>query len=103
MDGATKIINTVAGNGTFRFLGDGGPALAATLFSPEGIATDPAGNIFVADSANHRIRKIAAGTDIITTVAGNGQQCGFGYVGCFSGDNGLATPCESKLPKGDCD
>src|SRR5262249_3147037 len=55
-------------------LGDGGPASAALLRSPSGIALDPAGNIFIADTQNHRIRKIDAITHIITTVAGNGTR-----------------------------
>jgi uncharacterized protein (TIGR03437 family) len=76
-------INTVAGFGPPGFSGDGGSALSATLDTPRGLCLDAAGNIYFADSANNRIRRV--GTDgNITTVAGKGDQ-GFG------GDNGLAT------------
>src|SRR5439155_130227 len=76
-------ITTVAGNGSVGFSGDGGPATSAQFGDAVGVAVDGAGNLFIADSANQRIRKVApAGT--ITTVAGNGT------VG-FSGDGGPAT------------
>jgi sugar lactone lactonase YvrE len=76
------IINTVAGNGTPGFCGDGGPATSACLQNPTGVAVDAAGNLLIADYWNHRIRKVdPAGT--ITTLAGNGT------VG-FCGDGGPA-------------
>lgn len=76
------IISTVAGTGDFGFSGDGGPATAAKLANPTSVAVDGAGNLYIADSSNYRIRKVTpAGT--ISTVAGNGQ---FG----FSGDGGPA-------------
>jgi hypothetical protein len=78
------IIATLAGNGTSGFSGDGGPATAALLNFPQGIAVDSAGNVFVADYFNSRVRKITAGTGIITTVAGNGTPT-------FGGDYGPAT------------
>jgi trimeric autotransporter adhesin len=81
---ATGIITPIAGNGTSGFSGDGGPATAAQLDSPEGIAVDNAGNVFIADWGNNRIRMVAAATGTITTVAGNGT------LG-MSGDGGLAT------------
>ncbi len=59
---ADGIIVTVAGNGQRGFAGDGGPAASATLSFPEGLALDAAGNIFVADAGNVRIRKVSAGT-----------------------------------------
>src|ERR1035437_5068534 len=66
-----QTISTIAGNGTAAYSGDGGPATAAALNQPRGIALDSAGNIFVADMTNARIRKI--GTDgTIITVAGTG-------------------------------
>ncbi len=68
------IITTVAGNGNNGFSGDNGPATEATLNQPNAIIVDAAGNIFFTDSGNFRIRKIAAGTGIITTVGGNGEQ-----------------------------
>lgn len=77
------VITTVAGNGVAGFQGDGGPAISAQLFSPFGIAVDAAGNLYVADTGNVRVRKIT--TDgVIETVAGNGSK---GY----SGDGGPAT------------
>jgi sugar lactone lactonase YvrE len=65
-------ISTVAGSGLPGFSGDGGPALVASLASPTGLAVDAAGNIFVADFAVSRIRKIDV-SGLISTVAGNGQ------------------------------
>ena len=85
-------ITTVAGNGTFGFSGDGGPATAAELNQPSSVAVDSAGNIYIADSANNRIRKVDTSGGI-TTVAGNGT---FG----FSGDGGPATAAELNQPEG---
>src|SRR5262249_21380063 len=65
----------------------------AKLKSPSGIALDSAGNLYIADSGNHRIRKVDAATGIITTVAGNGQ------LG-FSGDDGPAIQANFYLPTG---
>lgn len=77
------IITTVVGNGHQGFSGDGGPATGASLSRPNGVAVDGAGNIYVADTLNHRIRKVnRRGT--ITTVAGNGEPG-------FSGDGSSAT------------
>ena len=85
-------IGTVAGNGARGFGGDGGPATAAELYFPSGVAVDAAGNLFIADTNNCRIRKVtAAGT--ISTVAGNGTR---GY----SGDFGPATAAELYFPSG---
>jgi trimeric autotransporter adhesin len=64
-------ITTVAGTGTASFYGDGGPAANAALYYPEGLAFDPSGNLYIADSGNYRVRRVAA-NGIITTVAGNG-------------------------------
>ncbi len=86
-------LTTVAGNGTEGFSGDGGPATNAALSGPEGVFVDRAGNIFIADSLNDRIRKVDAATGIIHTVAGNGN---FG----FSGDGGPATSAELHSPIG---
>ncbi len=77
------IITTVAGNGTNAFSGDGGAATNAELNSPSGVAVDFSGNIFIADTGNHRIRKVDT-NGIITTVAGTG-------TASFSGDGGAAT------------
>lgn len=86
----TGIISTIAGSGFLSYYGDGGPALEAALYSPEGVAVDAAGNRYIADTRNHRIRRIdAAGT--ITTVAGTGDE---GY----SGDGGPATAARLRHP-----
>src|SRR6186713_688760 len=58
----TGLITTIAGNGTVGVGGDGGPGTAAQLNYPAGVAADAAGNVYIADLNNHRIRKIAAGT-----------------------------------------
>ena len=98
-----KHMYTVAGNGTFGFSGDGGPATAAELASPNQTAVDGAGNLVVADSGNNLVRVVAASTGTfygqamtagdIYTVAGNGT---FG----FSGDGGAATSAELDGPRG---
>ena len=80
-------ITTVAGNGTFGFGGDNGPATSAMLNYPEGLAIDADGNLFIGDSYNDRVREVSGG--IITTVAGNGVQG-------FSGDGG---PAASAMPE----
>ncbi|MES2702627.1 MAG: T9SS type A sorting domain-containing protein [Bacteroidota bacterium] len=77
------IITTIAGTGIHGYTGDGGPATAAMLTSPRGMAIDKAGNIFIGDDGNYLIRKIDT-AGIITTIAGTGTQ---GY----SGDGGAAT------------
>ena len=98
------MITTVAGNGAFCGndpcpTGDGGPAIAAQLNSPEGVALDAAGNLYVADGFNNRIRKITAGsngtidgTDIISTVAGDGSKA-------YGGDGGPATSAQLNFPQ----
>jgi hypothetical protein len=79
----TGTITTVAGNGTFGFSGDGGPATAAALANPTGVAATPDGGFLIADFTNERVRRVSpAGT--ITTVAGNGTRG-------VSGDGGSAT------------
>ncbi|MEW6684379.1 MAG: fibronectin type III domain-containing protein [Nitrospirota bacterium] len=85
------VITTVAGSGRPYFAGDGGPALLAGLNSPGGIAFDPAGHLYVADRANHQIRKVDAGTGVISTVVGTG-------TAGFSGDGGPATAANVNTP-----
>ena len=91
-------ISTVAGSAVAQdFTGDGGPATAATLNFPIGMALDAAGNLYIADSNNHRIRKVSGG--IISTVAGSGPVCGSPCNdGSFSGDGGLATSANLNYP-----
>jgi uncharacterized protein (TIGR03437 family) len=80
---AAGVISTVAGNGVNAGTGDGGPATAASLSDVSGVAVDPAGNLYIADDSNRRIRKVSP-SGIITTIAGVGVQG-------FSGDGGPAT------------
>ncbi len=89
---STGTITTVAGTGEFGFSGDGGPATAALLGTPSGVAVDGAGNLYIADISNHRIRKVDS-TGTITTVAGTGE---FG----FSGDGGPASQAQINRPQG---
>jgi uncharacterized protein (TIGR03437 family) len=84
-------ITTVAGNGVMGFGGDSSPAINAQLKFPGGIAVDPAGNLYIADTSNHRVRKVSNG--IIATVAGNG-------TAGFSGDNGPAPSARLWFPEG---
>jgi len=95
----TGIITTVAGIGPTGlpsgFSGDGGPATNAQVWLPCGVFTDTAGNVYIADAENNRIRKITVATGIITTVAGNGTA---GY----SGDSSPATNAELYQPSGLC-
>ena len=93
VDTATGVITTVAGTGTGGFSGDDGPAAAAGLNFPLGLAVDGSGNLYIADSNNNRVRKVDAATGVITTVAGNGTQG-------FSGDSGPATSASLTAPRG---
>jgi trimeric autotransporter adhesin len=87
------IISTIAGTaGTFGYSGDNGPATAASLNFPGGVAVDAAGNVYIADTDNNRIRKVVT-SGTISTVAGNGIQ---GYAG----DNGPATSASLDVPGG---
>jgi uncharacterized protein (TIGR03437 family) len=85
-------ISTFAGSGNTAFSGDGGPAASAGLNAPQGIAIDNAGNLFIADTFNHRVRKITPDGSI-STVAGNGN-------GTEAGDGGPATQASLYYPKG---
>ena len=93
VDAMTGIITTVAGNGAVGFSGDGGPATSASLNTPRGVTKDSAGNVFIGDSYNNRVRRVDAMTGIITTVAGNGTEA-------FSGDGGPATSASLRTPWG---
>jgi Secretion system C-terminal sorting domain/NHL repeat len=86
------IITTVAGNGLPGFFGDGGPATDAKLNFAWGVAVDAAGNIYIADQLNCRIRKVNT-SGIITTIAGTG-------IAFFSGDGGPAISAGIQYPLG---
>jgi large repetitive protein len=94
VNGATQIISTVAGNGTPGFGGDGGLATSAMLDTPADVKLDGAGNMYIADSANHAVRMVNAATGIIWTIAGTGGQVG------YSGDGGQATQATLGSPSG---
>ena len=85
------IINTVAGNQSWIYRGDGLPATSSPIFLPFGIAVDPAGNMFIADSSNNRIRRVDAATQLMSTVAGDGNAGN-------TGDGGLATLASLSSP-----
>jgi sugar lactone lactonase YvrE len=103
----TGIVTTLAGSGACApgfpplnvsvcqggFGGDGGPARNALLNYPEAVALDSEGNLFIADTINHRIRRVDASRGIIYTIAGNG-------VSGFSGDGGVALAAEITFPTG---
>ncbi|MGH9663776.1 MAG: hypothetical protein ACRD9L_05075 [Bryobacteraceae bacterium] len=95
MVNAAGVISTIAGTGDIGNSGDGGPAKLARLFNPNAVARDAAGNLYVADSANHRVRKIGVdGT--IQNFAGDGQR---GLPG-FGGDGGPAAAAALNYPRG---
>lgn len=87
------IISTVAGSSQQGFAGEGQSSTAAALDSPDGLAIDAAGNLYIADTHNQRLRKIDAGTGIIHTIAGDGTSG-------FSGDAAASTAAQLSLPKG---
>jgi sugar lactone lactonase YvrE len=92
--GAARIY-TVAGTGTSGSSGDGGLAVNATLRQPKGVCLDSQGNLYIADTGNHRVRRVAAATGIITTVAGTG------FSG-YTGDGVAATATRLKSPVNVC-
>ena len=86
------MIETIAGNGAYAFRGEGEPARDAFVAGPVGLAVDPQGNLYVADTDNHRVRKITP-EGIITTIAGTGE------VGA-AGDGGPAIQAQLIIPTG---
>src|SRR4029077_19512146 len=85
-----RVVNTVAGNGTAGSSGNGGQATAAQLNEPRAVAVDQAGNVFIADSNNNKIRKVTP-QGVISTFAGTG-------VAAFSGEGGPATNATLNRP-----
>jgi hypothetical protein len=90
---ATGTIVTLAGTGMPGYSGDNGPATAAMLYSPTGVAVDASGNVYIGDSQNNRVREVVAATGNIITFAGSGAQGS-------SGDGGLATAARLADPTG---
>jgi sugar lactone lactonase YvrE len=86
------IISTVAGNGVDGFSGDKGPATEAQLNNPGGVAVDASGVLYIADTQNHRVRKVSP-DGVITTVAGTGERK-------FAGDGGPADKAALREPNG---
>ncbi|MBL8194852.1 MAG: hypothetical protein JNM06_13730, partial [Blastocatellia bacterium] len=93
LDNSTKTITTIAGNGMAGFSGDDGNATLAKLNSPSSVVIDDVGNIFIADTANHRVRRVDNQTRNITTIAGNG-------IAGFSGDGATAINASLDSPTG---
>ena len=89
---AQNLVTTIAGDGLNGFSGDGGQATRAELSVPSSVAVDSAGNVYIADTDNNRIRKVSP-NGVITTFAGNGTA---GY----SGDGGPAIDAEFDSPTG---
>jgi hypothetical protein len=93
VDAITQTISSVAGTGSAGFSGEFGPATSARLASPLGLALDATNHLYIADSGNHRIRRLDLETGLITTVAGTGAQG-------FSGDRALAISASVDTPSG---
>ena len=97
VEAGTGTITTVAGNGSYGYTGDGGPAVNASFASATAVAVDSFGNLYIADLSNNVIRKVTASSGIISTIAGNGYEAGTGNGG-YSGDGGPATSAELFHP-----
>jgi len=91
VDARSGVITTVAGSGEKGYSGDGGPATRAALNEPYGVVVDRAGNLYIADRLNRRVRRIDAASGVITTVAGNGEAA-YGGDGGPAAREGLAEP-----------
>src|SRR5579864_3332586 len=87
------IITTVAGNGEKAYSGDGGPPTEAALNEPYGVVVDRAGNLYIADRLNRRVRRVDAASGVITTLAGTGEAA-------YSGDGGPAAQAGLAEPNG---
>ncbi len=101
VDAVTGVITTIAGSGTVGqgaggFSGDGGLATESELNLPIDVTVDTAGNLWIADLFNNRVRRVSGTTGLITTVAGSGPS---GRRGAASGDNGPATSATLKFPR----
>ena len=96
---STGLITTIAGNGISGFSGDDSLATNAQLYDPEALVIDNAGNVYIADAGNNRIRKVSAATGIITTIAGSGPT---GVGTGANGDYGPAINARIANPSGLC-
>jgi sugar lactone lactonase YvrE len=94
VDAASGVVKTIAGNGAAGLSGDGALAVGATLNNPEGIVFDSSGNLYIADNANNRIRRVDAKSGVITTYAGGGTPAS------GIGDGGVATSAILAGPTG---
>ena len=90
---STGIISTIAGTGQLGYSGDGIMAARAKLNSPNNVAADVSGNIYITDTNNHRVRKVTVSTGIISTIAGTGY-------GGYNGDGIMATSAKLYRPEG---
>lgn len=95
---STGIISTVAGTGAIGSAGDGLAATLAELNQPQGVTVDMSGNLFIADTSNHRIRRVDAVTGVITTTVGNGSMNPVTGDGSYSGDKGPAMQAGLNFP-----
>ena len=93
VDAASGTITTVAGNGEKSYSGDGGPSTGAALDEPYGVVIDRAGNLYIADRLNRRVRRIDGASGVITTLAGTGEAA-------YSGDGGPAASAGLAEPNG---
>ncbi len=96
---STGIVTTIAGNGTHSPSGDGGPATAAGIYWPEGIAIDGAGDLYVSEAGAGRVRRVSAATGAISTIAGGGS-CGDGgpaLSAILAGPTGVAVDRAGNL------
>jgi len=91
VEGKTGIISTVAGNGKSGFSGDEGPAVSASLSSPFAVTLDQNGDLYIADTGNHRVRFVDVKTGIISTIAGSGSND-------LGGDGGPAKKASLSRP-----
>ena len=100
VDAATGIMKTYAGNGIESYSGDGGPATSAGLAVPHCARFDRAGNLFIADTRNHRVRRVDGASGLISTVAGTGQ-AGYSGDGIPAADAQLDGPLSVVVDKAD--
>ena len=100
VNATTRIITTVAGNGSYGFTGDGGLAVNASFANPAGIALDHSGNLYIADESNCAIRKVTASTGVVTLISGALPNSTSGGATCgFHGDGGPASSALLNYPR----